>query len=127
MAETPADVLVAGYLDIDGVTKDFGSLGELVKDTQVSIDGVIVVTRAHRGQCRGAADVPQPRSRVGGVGRRGSGSRLASSCRCCWRRSPWGLSRAWSLVSSPATAPGGTTAAILILKGERCEPESSRC
>ena len=115
MTETPTGVLVAGHPDIDGVTKDFGSLGELVKDTQVSIDGVIVVTRAPRGQCRGAADVPQPRSRV------------ASSCRCCWRRSPWGLSRAWSLVSSPATAPGGTTAAILILKGERCEPESSRC
>ncbi len=86
MAETPADVLVAGHPDIDGATKDFGSLGELVRDTQVSIDGVIVVTRAPDGSA-GAADVPQPRPREAGAGR---GSRLASSCRRRWRRSPWG-------------------------------------
>ena len=49
MTETPTGVLVAGHPDIDGVTKDFGSLGELVRDTQVSIDGVIVVTRAPGG------------------------------------------------------------------------------
>ena len=124
MAETPTDVLVAGHPDIDGATKDFGSLGELVRDTQVSIDGVIVVTRAPDGSA-GAADVPQPRPRGWG-GAAGPGSRLASSCRCCWRRSPWGLSRAWSLVSSLVIASSGTSAAILILKGERCEPESSR-
>ena len=49
MAETPTDVLVAGYPDIDGATKDFGSLGALVRDTQVSIDGVILVTHAPDG------------------------------------------------------------------------------
>ena len=49
MAETPADVLVAGYLDIDGAEKDFGSLGALVRETQVSIDGVILVTHAPDG------------------------------------------------------------------------------
>jgi uncharacterized membrane protein len=70
MAETPTDVLVAGHPDIDGATKDFGSLGELVRDTQVSIDGVIVVTRAPDGST-GAADVPQPRPREAGAGRRG--------------------------------------------------------
>ena len=40
MAETPTDVLVAGYPDIDGATKNFESLGALVRDTQVSTDGV---------------------------------------------------------------------------------------
>jgi arylsulfatase len=49
MAETPTDVLVAGYPDIDGTAKDFGSLGALVRDTQVSIDGVILVTHAPDG------------------------------------------------------------------------------
>jgi uncharacterized membrane protein len=49
MAETPADVLVAGYPDIDGATKDFESLGALVRDTQVSIDGVILVMHAPDG------------------------------------------------------------------------------
>ena len=49
MAETPTDVLVAGYPDIDEATKDFESLGALVRDTQVSIDGVILVTHAPDG------------------------------------------------------------------------------
>ena len=72
MAESLADVLVAGHSDIDGATKDFGSLGELVRDTLVSIDGVIVVTRAPDGSA-GVADVPQPRPREAGAGRRGRG------------------------------------------------------
>ena len=49
MAETPTDVLVAGYPDIDGAAKDFESLGALVRDTQVLIDGVILVTHAPDG------------------------------------------------------------------------------
>ena len=69
MAETPTGVLVAGCPDIDGATKDFGSLGALVRDTQVSIDGVILVTHAPDGSV-GAADVRQPRSRGVGFGRR---------------------------------------------------------
>ena len=65
MAETPADVLVAGYPDIGGATKDFESLGALVRDTQVSIDGVIVVTHAPDGSA-GAAT-------CGDLGREGLG------------------------------------------------------
>ena len=34
MAEAPAGVLVAGYPDTAGATKDFGSPGGLVRDTQ---------------------------------------------------------------------------------------------
>jgi|SRR5690349_24303259 len=49
MAETPTDMLVAGYPDIAGATKGFESLGALVRDTQVSIDGMILVTRAPDG------------------------------------------------------------------------------
>ena len=66
MAETPTDVLVAGYPDIDGATKDFESLGALVRDTQVSIDGVILVTHAPDGSVA-------VRQTCGNLGREGSG------------------------------------------------------
>ena len=56
MAETPTDVLVAGYREIDEATKDFESLVALVGDKRVSIEGVILVTHARRRECRGAAD-----------------------------------------------------------------------
>ena len=49
MAETPTDVLVAGYQDIDEATKDFESLLALVKEKQVSIEGVILVTHEQDG------------------------------------------------------------------------------
>ena len=49
MAETPTDVLVAGYGTIDEATKDFESLVDLVKGKQVSIEGVILVTHDHDG------------------------------------------------------------------------------
>ena len=49
MAETPTDVLVAGYQEIDEATKDFESLVALVTDGQVSIEGVILVTHAQDG------------------------------------------------------------------------------
>ena len=61
------DIIVAGgsaRWSPDGI-----SLGALVRDTQVSIDGVILVTHAPDGSV-GAADVRQPRSRGVGVGRR---------------------------------------------------------
>ena len=49
MTDTPTDLLVAGYQDIDGARKDFEALVGLVKDKQVSIDGVILVTHAQDG------------------------------------------------------------------------------
>ena len=49
MAETPTDVLVAGYQDIDEATRDFESLVALVREKQVSIEGVILVTHAQDG------------------------------------------------------------------------------
>ena len=50
MAEAPpTDVLVAGYQDIDEATKDFEALVALVKEKDVSIDGVILVTHAQDG------------------------------------------------------------------------------
>ena len=66
MAETPTGVLVAGCPDIDGATKDFGSLGALVRDTQVSIDGVIVVAHAPDGSVA-------VRQTCGNLGREGLG------------------------------------------------------
>jgi hypothetical protein len=52
MAEAPTDVLVAGYPDIDGA-KDFESLVALIRDMQVSIDDVILVTDATDGSVAG--------------------------------------------------------------------------
>ncbi len=71
MAETPTDVLVAGYPDIDEATKDFEALVALVKEKKVSIEGVILVTHAEDGSVVGAADRRQPRPQGNGLGRRG--------------------------------------------------------
>ena len=49
MTDTPTDLLVAGYQDIDEATKDFEALIALVKEKQVSIEGVILVTHALDG------------------------------------------------------------------------------
>ena len=49
MAETPTDVLVAGYQEIDEATRDFESLAALVRDKRVSIQGMILVTHAEDG------------------------------------------------------------------------------
>ena len=49
MAETPTDVLVAGYGGIEEATTDFDSLVGLVRDKRVSIEGAILVTHAEDG------------------------------------------------------------------------------
>ena len=48
MAETPTDVLVAVYQDIEA-TKDFAAPVALVKEKKVSNGGVILVTHAEDG------------------------------------------------------------------------------
>jgi len=49
MADTPTDVLVAGYRDIDEATRDFDALVALVQEKTVEIEGVILVTHAEDG------------------------------------------------------------------------------
>jgi arylsulfatase len=49
MSDTPTDVLVAGYQDIKSATKDFDALVARVKDKEVAIEGVILVTHAKDG------------------------------------------------------------------------------
>jgi arylsulfatase len=49
MAAALTDVLVAGYQDIDEAARDFDGLVALVKDKQVEIEGVILVTHAADG------------------------------------------------------------------------------
>ncbi len=49
MADTPTDVLVAGYQEIDEAAKDFDALVSLVRAKQVEIEGAILVTHAHDG------------------------------------------------------------------------------
>jgi len=49
MADTPTDVFVGGYPDIETAAKDFDSLVALVKSKQVKIDGAILVTHAQDG------------------------------------------------------------------------------
>ena len=74
MAET-TDVLVAGYQDIDEATKDFEALVALVKEKQVSIEGVILVTHAQDGSVCGAADGRPPRPQGRRAGAAASASR----------------------------------------------------
>ena len=49
MADPSTDVLVAGYQEIGAATTDFESLIGLVKNKQVAIDAVILVTHAEDG------------------------------------------------------------------------------
>ena len=49
MSDEQTDVLVAGYQDIDTATSDFESLVAEVKDKQVEIEGVILVTHDKDG------------------------------------------------------------------------------
>ena len=49
MADTPTDVLVAGYQDMATATSDFESLVAKVKDGALEIEGVILVTHDHDG------------------------------------------------------------------------------
>ena len=49
MADTPTDVLVAGYQHIEEATEDFEALVAAVKERAVSIEGVILVTHADDG------------------------------------------------------------------------------
>jgi arylsulfatase A-like enzyme/uncharacterized membrane protein len=64
MADTPTDVLVAGYKDIDAATEDFDGLVALVKDKKVEIEGVILVTHAEDG----AVNVQQTGDHLGRKG-----------------------------------------------------------
>jgi uncharacterized membrane protein len=49
MPDTPTDVLVAGYQSIDAATADFETLVARVKDKDVEIEGVILVTHDAAG------------------------------------------------------------------------------
>jgi arylsulfatase len=49
MADTPTDVLVCGYRDLESASDDFEALVALVKDKQLEIEGVILVTHAEDG------------------------------------------------------------------------------
>ena len=66
MTETPTDVLVAGYKDMNTATADFESLTARVKGGSVEIDGVILVTHA----VDGSVSVRQTGDHLG---RRGAG------------------------------------------------------
>jgi arylsulfatase A-like enzyme/uncharacterized membrane protein len=49
MADTPTDVFVGGYPDIDAATKDFDVLAGLVGDKKVEIEAAILITHAEDG------------------------------------------------------------------------------
>ncbi len=49
MPETPTDVLVAGYQNIEEATRDFESLVALVSEKEISIEGAILVTHDQEG------------------------------------------------------------------------------
>ena len=92
MADTPTDVLVAGYQSIEEATKDFESLVALVGEKEISIEGVILVTHDEDGDVAVGRRVTTADARGWG-GAAGSGSPLVCSRRRCWRRPPSGRSR----------------------------------
>jgi arylsulfatase A-like enzyme/uncharacterized membrane protein len=49
MTDTPTDVLVGGYPDIDAATKDFDAIAKLVEDKKVEIEAAILITHAKDG------------------------------------------------------------------------------
>ncbi len=49
MSDTPTDVFVGGYPDIDAATKDFDALAKLVEDKKVKIEAAILITHAEDG------------------------------------------------------------------------------
>jgi arylsulfatase len=49
MADTPTDVLVGGYPDLDQATRDFDALAKLVEDKKVEIEAAILITHAADG------------------------------------------------------------------------------
>ena len=49
MAETPTDVLVGGYPDINEATKDFDALAKLVEGKKVKLEAAILITHAQDG------------------------------------------------------------------------------
>ncbi len=49
MPDTPTDVLVGGYPDIDAASKDFDALAKLVEDKKVEIEAAILITHAEDG------------------------------------------------------------------------------
>ena len=77
MAETPTDVLVAGHPDIGGAAKDFESLSALVRDTQVSIEGMILVTKPRMAVSRCGRRATTSVARGGAAGSRSRGGLLA--------------------------------------------------
>jgi arylsulfatase A-like enzyme/uncharacterized membrane protein len=50
MPDTPTDVLVAAYQDIDTATRDFDTLIERVRAKQVEIEGAILITHDAEGE-----------------------------------------------------------------------------
>jgi arylsulfatase A-like enzyme/uncharacterized membrane protein len=50
MPDTPTDVLVAAYQDIDTATRDFDTLMERVRAKQVEIEGAILITHDAEGE-----------------------------------------------------------------------------
>ena len=49
MADTPTDVLVGAYPDIDAATSDFDALAALVEDKQITMEAAILITHAADG------------------------------------------------------------------------------
>ncbi len=49
MADTPTDVLVGAYPDIDAAMKDFEALAKLVGEKQVEMEAAILITHAEDG------------------------------------------------------------------------------
>ena len=75
MTDTPTDVFVGGYRDIDIATRDFDGRLQLVKDEQVPMEGAILVTHDEDGAGNGRAARRPPGSQ---------GTRAGAAASACW-------------------------------------------
>ena len=93
MADTPTDVLVGAYPDIDAATNDFDALAKLVEGKQVKMEAAILITHTEDG----AVTVEQTADHVVARGSSGAAPWVSWSVwprRRCSRRRPWAQWRA---------------------------------
>src|SRR5215470_8162699 len=116
MADTPMDVLVAGYQDLDKARKDFDGLVGLVKGRQVKVEGVILVAHDESGEVT-----------VADTGDHAGGKWSGCSLLRCWPRPRWAAPRVRWRASSPTTSSRPVLPASLAGRCRLARPGSSRC
>src|SRR5215468_6307926 len=126
MADTPMDVLVAGYQDLDKARKDFDGLVGLVKGRQIKVEGVILVAHDESGEVT-VADTGDHAGRKGLGWGAGVGVVVGLLAPPLLARPPWAAPRVRWRASSPTTSSRPVLPASLARRCRLARPGSSRC